>query len=224
MNLRMIFFVKFLSRWRFMKFIFSVFVMLVINVFGVVIDVPRVFDNGFADGEESQDAAFQSDLPTRARTFKVEMSFNATLSNNIQIAFGADQVVSGDISIKTPDGCDGKLAAEETDLILGWDCGKYFLRPKGLRSRYDFPITNFVAGQRTLKASIEIASDGEAKTITFNDNEKQFSFTNFKLSDNIDWLKPDDWSLLRVTTRGADVANEDVKVKFGVDKMLIIIN
>ena len=141
------------------------------------------------------------------------MSFNATLTNNIQIAFGSDQVH-----------IDNKLAAEETDLILGWDCGKWFLQPKGLRTRYNFAVTNFFAGRKTLKATIGLSPVGSPKTIIFTDNGKQFSFTDFKLQDNVSGLKPDDWSLLRVTTRGADVANEDVRVKFDIDKMLILIN
>jgi len=186
--------------------------MFVISVSGVVVDVPTVPMSKFVDGESSVNKDFQSNLPNRARTFKIEMSLNATLTNNVQIAFGMDSVHE-----------DGKLAAEETDLILGWDCGKWFLQPKGLRIRYDSVVTNFVAGQRTLKASIEIYPGGEVKAITFNDNGQTFSFADFKLQDNVSGLKPDDWSLLRVTTRGADVANEDVSIKFTNDATLIII-
>ena len=129
----------------------------------------------------------------------------------------------GDISINTPDGLDGKLAAEETDMILGWDCGKWFLRPKGLRTRYSSTVTNFVAGTRTFIASINLYPNGTPKEIIFTDNGQKITFKDFKVTESVAWLKPDDWSLLRVTTRGADVANEDVKVKFGVDKMMIII-
>jgi len=208
-----------------MKLNVSVFVLFFsLSLFGLVVDVPRVAESQFVDGESSKDQTFQSNLPAQSRTFKIEMSLNATLTNNVQIAFGKDQAVPGDISTKNPDGCDGKLAAEETDLILGWDCGKWFLRLKGLRTRYDFSVINFVAGQRTLKASIEIYPSGEPKAISFNDNGQTFSFVDFKLQDNVSWLKPDDWSLLRVTTRGADVANEDVSIKFTNDSTLIIIN
>jgi hypothetical protein len=177
----------------------------------VFVDVPKVSVSQFSDGESSQNKTFQSNLPSRARTFTIEMSLNATLTNNVQIAFGKDSVHK-----------DSKLAAEETDLIIGWDCGKWFLRPRGLKTRYDFVVTNFVSGQRTLKASIDIAPGGEPKAITFTDNGSTFSFTDFELKNN-SWLKPDDWSLLRVTTRGADVADEDVRVKFDIDKMVIII-
>ncbi len=131
----------------------------------VFVDVPKVSVSQFSDGESSQNKTFQSNLPSRARTFTIEMSLNATLTNNVQIAFGKDSVHT-----------DSKLAAEETDLILGWDCGKWFLRPKGLKTRYDSVVTNFVAGQRTLKASIEIAPGGEPKAITFQDNGNNFSF------------------------------------------------
>ena len=197
-----------------MKKIFVIGCVLVVacQMFAVVVDVPKVSFSQFADGESSRDQAFQSNVPQHhTRTFKVEISFNATFTNNVQDAFGSDSVH-----------IDSKLSAEETDLILGWDCGKWFLRPKGLRTCYDFSVTNFVAGQRTLKASIEISPSGEFKAITFNDNGQTFPFTDFNLKDN-SWLKPDDWSLLRVTTRGADVADEDVRVRFDINKTVIII-
>jgi hypothetical protein len=195
-----------------MKLNISVCILFVtFSLFGAVVDVPKISVSRFADGESSSNTAFQSNLPSRARTFKIEMSFNASMTNNVQIAFGMDSVHE-----------DGKLAAEETEIILGWDCGKWFLRPKGLKTRYDSVVTNFVVGQRTLKASIEIAPGGEPKAITFQDNGSTFSFSDFKLKDN-SWLKPDDWSLLRVTTRGADIADEDVSIKFTNDSTLIII-
>jgi hypothetical protein len=185
--------------------------VLACQMFAVVVDVPKISVSRFADGESSRDQSFQSSLTNRARTFKIEMSFNASMTNNVQIAFGMDSVHE-----------DGKLAAEETEIILGWDCGKWFLRPRGLRTRYNFAVTNFVAGKRILKASIEIYPSGEPKAITFQDNGSTFSFSDFKLKDN-SWLKPDDWSLLRVTTRGADIADEDVSIKFTNDSTLIII-
>jgi len=195
-----------------MKLNISVCILFVtFSLFGAVVDVPKISVSRFADGESSRDQSFQSSLPNRARTFKIEMSFNASMTNNVQIAFGMDSVHE-----------DGKLAAEETEIILGWDCGKWFLRPRGLRTRYNFAVTNFVAGKRILKASIEIYPSGEPKAITFQDNGSTFSFSDFKLKDN-SWLKPDDWSLLRVTTRGADIADEDVSIKFTNDSTLIII-
>jgi len=196
-----------------MKILFICGVMIfIMNASSMVVDVPKVPVSLFSDEESSKDQNFQSNLPNRSRTFKVEMSLNVTLTNNIQIAFGMDSVHE-----------DGKLAAEETDMIIGWDCGKWFLSPKGLRIRYDSVVTNLVAGQRTLKASIEIYPNGEPKEIIFNDNGQTFSFVDFNLKDNVSWLKPDNWSLLRVTTRGEDVSNEDVRIKFTNDATLIII-
>jgi hypothetical protein len=148
-----------------MKYLFVVVLLFSVSLFGVVVDVPKVLEYQYIDGESSREQSFQLNLPNRARTFKVEMSLNATLTNSVQIAFGIDSVHE-----------DGKLAAEETDIILGWDCGNWFLRPKGLRTSYNFVVTNFVAGQRTLKASIEIYPSGEPKAITFQDNGSTFHF------------------------------------------------
>ena len=77
-----------------MKYILSFMIgVLVINAsLAVVVDVPKVSVSQFVDGESSKDKSFQSNLPNRTRTFKIEMSLNATLTNNVQIAFGKDSV------------------------------------------------------------------------------------------------------------------------------------
>lgn len=100
------------------------------------------------------------------------------------------------------------MAAEETDLIICWDCGCWFLRPKGLKTRYTSTVTSFAAGSRFFVASINLSPTETIKEVVFSDNGKTFLFDGLTVADAADWLKPDDWSLLRVTTRGTDVANE----------------
>ena len=75
-----------------MKKVFVVGFVLVVmyQSFGVVVDVPRLPVSPYVDGEISSDTAFSSNLANRTRTFKVEISFNATMTNNVQIAFGSD--------------------------------------------------------------------------------------------------------------------------------------
>ena len=49
-------------------------------------------------------------------TFKINLTCRTTDTNNVQFAFGCD---SDD---------DGTLALEESDLVVGWDCGKWFVQ------------------------------------------------------------------------------------------------
>lgn len=198
-------------------------VFSIISVFGVVVDVPRVDNIPYLDGEKTKSVSYVSDVESRSRTFLVQMTFNATMTNNVQIAFGVDQTVPANISVDNPDGLDCKLAAEETSMIIGWNCGKWFLRPEGLKTKYEFPVTNFTSGSRTLKFEVNISKNGKIREFICKDNGQTFSFDDFNLEENANWLKPDDWSMLRVTTRGWDVAEEDVKVKFTNDRTLILI-
>ena len=48
--------------------------------------------------------------------FKFSLTCRTTATNNVQFAFGRD---SDD---------DGTLALEESDLVVGWDCGKWFVQ------------------------------------------------------------------------------------------------
>ena len=48
--------------------------------------------------------------------FKFSLTCRTTTTNNVQFAFGRDA-----------DG-DGILALEESDLVVGWDCGKWFVQ------------------------------------------------------------------------------------------------
>ena len=48
--------------------------------------------------------------------FKINLTCRTTDTNNVQFAFGRD---SDD---------DGTLALEESDLVVGWDCGKWFVQ------------------------------------------------------------------------------------------------
>ena len=48
--------------------------------------------------------------------FKINLTCRTTATNNVQFAFGRD---ADD---------DGILSLEESDLVVGWDCGKWFVQ------------------------------------------------------------------------------------------------
>ena len=78
--------------------------------FGLYVAVPPGASE-FADTEVTTNIpvnVFRSDV----RGLDVSVELCATPSNNVQVAFGRDA-----------DG-DGVLAPEESDLVVGWECGR----------------------------------------------------------------------------------------------------
>jgi hypothetical protein len=179
----------------------------------LTLDVPRLSAPAFADREASGDAAIPVNAHDNLRRFRLELAFDATPSNNVQVAFGRDAVPP-----------DGYLAAEETDFIIGWDGGEWFLRPSGLKARHAFaPADGSTARNRTLTAAITVNSQGTPLTVAFADDAGMLIFDGLTLDPPPAWLTPEGWNLLRVTVRGAAIAEEDVKVRFLPDGATIIL-
>lgn len=175
----------------------------VLSAAAVTLDVARLPEPSFADREVSGDAVLPAtNRMDLLRTFRLEMTFDSTPSNNVQVAFGRDN---------RPE--DGALAAEETDFIVGWDCGEWFLRPQGLKETYVFNPTTTM-GPRTLTMEIPVNPQGAPKSVTFKDGSGVFAFPGLALSPIPDWLKPDLWTCLRVTVRGYTGTNENVRARF----------
>ena len=179
----------------------------------VTLDVPRLSDPAYLNWEVSADTALPANRTDNLRVFRLELTFNATPSNNVQVAFGRDTLPE-----------DGFLEVEETDLILGWDCGEWFLRPQGLRERYAFPsaVTN---GTHTLTASIRVNTQGVPQSAVFTDRDGagEFPFPGLTLAPFPEWLNPGLWTHLRVTARGSSATNETVSVRFLPDGAMIFI-
>jgi len=186
---------------------------LVLPAWAITLDVPRLPAPIFVDREASGDSAIPANAHENLRRFRLELAFSATPSNNVQVAFGRDA-----------EPLDGKLAAEETDFIIGWDSGEWFLRPAGLKDRHVYaPADGLTARSRTLTAIITVSTRGTPKTITFSDDAGAFAFDGLALDPLPSWLAPENWNLLRVTVRGTEVAEEDAKVRFLPDGATIIL-
>jgi len=175
----------------------------------VTLDVARLPEPSFSDREISEDAALPANRLDLLRVFRLEMTFESTPSNNVQVAFGRDNRPR-----------DGKLAAEETDFIIGWDRGEWFLRPQGLRERYAFSPAA-VGGTRTLTAEIRVNAQGTPLPAVFRDGGAVFTFPGFALSPVPGWLRPGLWDCMRVTVRGG--TNGTVRARFLRDGATVIL-
>ena len=173
----------------------------------VTLDVPLQTEPLSADREISSDAA----LPDAGaagrgfRVFKLTLAFAASPSNNVQAAFGRDNLPA-----------DGALAAEETDFIVGWDCGEWFLRPRGLAERFAVPAaaTN---GPHTLTAVVRVDGRGAPVSAAFADGGAPVVFPGLALPPLPEWLTPSRWDMLRATSRGPDSAEGSVRAVFARD-------
>ncbi len=191
----------------------SALVLLPLAAVAVTLDVPRLPPPAFADREVSGDAAIPANVRDNLRRFRLDISFEASASNNVQIAFGRDA-----------DLLDGVLAAEETAFIIGWDSSEWFLRPAGLKERFvHAPADGQTPRRRTLHAAIRVNTQGTPTAIEFSDDAGAFAFDGLSLAPPPLWLTPENWNLLRVTVRGAADAEEDVKVRFLPDGATIIL-
>jgi len=187
------------------RFLIAVIVMTaMLSTYAFTLKVPRLSGSPFADGEDTTDITVSALAQQNLREVRLELTFNATLSNNVQIALGRDDRPQDDL-----------LAAEESAFILGWDSGVWFIRPSGLKEHLVFTPPNADTAQvRTLKLSIFVKVDGTSQVVRFADDNGSFIFPNLPLAPPPPCFHPASWDILRVTTRGADIADEDVQVRF----------
>jgi len=181
---------------------------------GWTLNVKRLDEPVFADGEVSQDKAIPSQAADKLLDFMITITATTSATNNVQIAFGRDDNPT-----------DGELAAEETDLIIGWDRGAWFIRPRGLRERYEYIPSDGGENlkERTLKLYLKIAQHNTPSAITLEDETGVFSFPGLNLDPLPDWFNPTGWDLLRVTVRGDDPRDEGIVVRFGADGTIVIV-
>ena len=115
-------------------------------------------------------------------------SFIGTASNNLEIAIGTDA------------DRDGELSLPETDLILGWSCGRYFLeRFKASEVCEETSIgTNNTA--RSLGWNSRIRRNGRIVSLALT-NECGAAFADV-LASPPSWIYDTRWDRMRITARG----------------------
>ena len=79
--------------------------------------LPTPPPSAYADGESSVNVPLPT---TEGRHINLTLAFDPSPSNAVQVAFGRDV------------DADGDLAPEETELIVGCDCGEWFSREEGV--------------------------------------------------------------------------------------------
>ena len=164
-----------------------------------------------ADREVSATHALPAAGPDGPRVFRLELVFEATPSNHVQVCLGRDTAPA-----------DGVLDAGETDLAIGWDRGGWFLSPRGLRARHAVPAASSNGTQR-LTALIRVTAAGDCLPPAFTDRDGAVAFAGLPQPPLPEWLHPGTWDTLRVTARGADAPQERITIMSAPDATRITI-
>jgi hypothetical protein len=148
---------------------------------------------------------------TDTRFFKAEISFTATASNNVQVAFGQDVDK------------DGKLPAEETTATVGWDRGAWFILSGDLLQKFTcIPQDASTSTNRTLRMTVRMKEDGTPSGISFKDgNGNPLTFEG--LEGIPSWISPKSWDMAALTARGWDVRDEAAQFSFVLDGTQILL-
>ena len=131
------------------------------------------------------------------RDFTVKLSFVATPSNNVEIAFGTDTGTTGILPVG-----DGELSPDECDLVVGWDCGSWFVEDGETGERFTAaPTGGFGAHDFALR--VRLRHNGAIESVRFLDNGTEV-FSEIAASKPA-WLHAPAWNCMRLVGRGENV-------------------
>ena len=127
--------------------------------------------------------------------FSVMMDLIGTVSNCVQMAFGMD--ANG----------DGDLELEESDLLVGWRAGLYFIEDSAAGTRYEEPIVASAATMRTFTLHVDTDPGLVPRAAYASDNTGMHYFSDV-LDSRPSWLFKPEWNMCKVTRRGMDEPQE----------------
>ena len=131
--------------------------------------------------------------------FTFKLAFNATPSNNVEMAFGTDggTGTTGILPVE-----DGELSPDERDLVVGWDCGMWFVE-NGTTGERVAAAPAGGCGAHELTVRMRIDHHGAVDDVRFLDNDVAV-FAEFAASKP-SWLHSPAWNRLRLVGRGENV-------------------
>ena len=176
----------------------SLLLCLALPLAVVGVEFPQLAAPEFIDAEVS--ATHRLEQPAFGlRGLDFRLDFNGTPSNNVEVAFGRDL------------DANGSLAPHETDVIVGWECGRYFIERfrTGERIEETNVGTNDVA--RSLAWHYDVRKGGKVLKAFAATNEVGTAFASVSTNSPA-WLYDRNWNLMQLTARGVDVQGERFEV------------
>lgn len=162
----------------------------------------------YADTEVREDLALPAWAPG-VRKFRFTLDFDATASNNVQVAFGNDA-----------DG-DGALSGDETGMMIGWDCGTWFVRTCAADGTADGTSAAAAAGRKRLSFGLRLRGGAPEEPPDVRDGETAI-FTAWA-AGHYAGMHDKTWDMMRLTARGVDAPGERFEASRSQDGFSIIL-
>ena len=160
----------------------------------------------FADTEVTTNCPFSFASPFVV-DFRLTMEFGSTPSNNVQIAFGRDA------------DADGVLSADETGMILAWDCGEWSLSGTNALPLAVSPAVDTNA-HKVLRWNLHLRGK-RPKGLVLTENGQSL-FPGFASAPE-PWFYDRNWNMFRLTARGIDDPAESFTVDLNEKGALILL-
>ena len=166
-----------------------------------------------ADSETVTNVPFTASLDAAGR-FRLSLSCLATPSNNVEAAFGVDR------------NSDGVLALEETDCVIGWDCGAWFIQKGADGVRTGRACVVPTDGVSELSWSVQTSREGAATRLEAAvDGAPAFAELGAREPRRhelaADWLYRREWDVVKLTGRGLEGHGEAFAVQVLPDAVVI---
>lgn len=147
------------------------------------------------------------------RNFQLEMDFDATPSNAVEVAWGKDA-----------DG-DGKLGLDETGFAVAWDCGHWRLWGRNGTNELLSVLCESVeaaetaAGRKCFRMDVGVWME-KPKGMAATENGAAVFGQYLKRSE--EWFYRSDWDVARISTCGMGNAAERVQLKLRTVGIVVI--
>ena len=151
----------------------------------------------YVDTETTTNVPFMMGANGR-HTFRFALSFAGTPSNNVEVALGVDA------------NSDGMLSAGETELVVGWDCGHWFLWDFAVGTRHWSETCGGGAHRLDWTTALD-ATNAVTRLAAVFDGGRPFATVTDTLPP---WLHNPNWNILRLTGRGTDELAESLVLSF----------
>ena len=165
--------------------------------------LPQTPVSTYEDTESSISAQLPA-LDENDREFSLSLSLIATASNHLEVAFGLDK------------NRDGELSLDESVLLIGWSCGKWFFSDR----RSDVTdVTDADGGEKSFVWRLRLNGERKAKrAIALADSQEVLADAMEKCC--LSYFNPQ-WNMVRVTSCGIDCLSENVKIVSTADGLSI---
>ena len=165
----------------------------------VAVTVPIPSPSPYADTESVTNVTFRAGT-SGDNVFALSLELDASLSNNVEVAFGCD--ANG----------NGTLDDSETAFAVGWDCGEWFFRD--IVADIADSCTG-ACGRKKLDWDLRLDKSLVPKTLHAQAGGLALPFTMTATMYN------PSWNVARVTVRG--LGNADAALKFGATTLPLVL-